>query len=155
MLLENSSSITKRKFFERCTRIQKWVYYVSKACHNLYKFIKQQPWGNVEQNSPFESKVTNNMEKSYKTDRVFTHFTTDQLLIRVVFSPSWKILKQIGDVDWKKTVEALPLKVLILKNGQLLKHQMPLNIGINKKTAELSNQKENLIKNVSPIISIS
>ena len=32
---------------------------------------------------------------------------------------------------------------------------MLLNIGINKKTAELSNRKENLTKNVSPIMSIS
>ena len=28
-------------------------------------FIKHQPSGNMEQNSPFKSKVTNNMEKSY------------------------------------------------------------------------------------------
>ena len=32
---------------------------------------------------------------------------------------------------------------------------MLLNIGINKKTAELSNRKENLTKNVSLIMSIS
>ena len=36
--------------------------------HNLYKSIKHQPSGNVEQNFPIESKVTNNMEKSYSID---------------------------------------------------------------------------------------
>ena len=38
--------------------------------------------------------------------------------------------------------------------GQLFQNQMILNISINKKTTELSNQKENLTKNISPIISI-
>ena len=43
----------------------------------------------------------------------------------------------------------------MLKNGQLFEHQMLLNIGINQKTAELSNRKENLTKKFSSIMSIS
>ena len=74
---ENSSSIRKGQFFKQSTRIQKWVYCISKVYHNLYKSIKHQPSGNVEQNSPFESKVINNMEKSYTIDRVITHFNFD------------------------------------------------------------------------------
>ena len=103
---ENSSSVRKSQFFEQGTRIQKWVYQTSKACHTLYKSIKHQSSGNVEQNSSFKSKVTNNIEKSYRIESFLTSSLTSSQLERF-FSFMGNIKR-----DWrcelkKETVEAL------------------------------------------------
>ena len=61
----------------------------------------------MEQNSPFVSKVANSMEKPYRIDRIFTHFTTDKFSLERFFSFMGNI-----KTDWRcglneNTVEVL------------------------------------------------
>ena len=117
---ENSSSVRKSQFFKWSTRIEKWVYYISKACHNLYKSIKHQPSGNVEQNFPFKSKVINNMEKSYKIEvlksLLFLPLTNSQLEWFISFMGNvkkdwrWGLKEETVEVLARITIEGPDLK---------------------------------------------
>ena len=132
------------------------------------KFLKHAiTFTNPSSISPQEmwGKILLSNSKSQTTLRNLTGLMESLLILPSTNSQLERFFSFMGNIktDWRcglkeETVEALAritLKVLILKNGRLFEHQMLLNIGINKKTAELSNRKENLTKNFSSIMSIS